>query len=49
MEELYADHTPAVTNGHAALPSIQTDYRLPLFGYTVEHINLLLLPYIKIK
>ena len=49
LPDLYNVHKPEVmSNGEDSL-SVQTDHRLPMFGYSVEHLNMLIVPIIKNK
>ncbi|XP_072178929.1 uncharacterized protein [Diadema setosum] len=50
LEDLHKAHQPGGTESvPAPLAPIQADSRLPMFGYSVEHINMLLVPLVKNK
>lgn len=50
QSDLLAHHTPTIGNGVVAKPKAGLlDPRLSAFGYTTEHVNMLLLPMIKNK
>ncbi|XP_071818623.1 uncharacterized protein [Apostichopus japonicus] len=53
LQDLYnaraQSNSHEMKNGKGEIPSVQSDLRLPLFGYSLEHLNLLLVPYAKNK
>ncbi|XP_022089869.1 putative glutamate synthase [NADPH] isoform X1 [Acanthaster planci] len=49
LSDLYKAHKPSPLATNREHPTVQTDHRLPMFGYSVEHLNMLIVPIIKNK
>ena len=49
LPDLYSVNERTTTSTVVEYLSVQTDHRLPMFGYSVEHLNMLIIPIIKNK